>query len=643
MELLPAVDGNDLGRLGAKAAVVFFRELLWAEIPAGARIRVPEAIHAPDGGIDGTVRIPSGVLLPAGPSVLREGLTCYQIKTGKSVRITQKKARDALLFGPCRKNAEAQKIVPRIRDCLEGGGTLVFVLFGMGTPGRGDEEEMLRQDIAAANPRYANARIEVWRQDELIGHLGRHSALRRRLKDGGHAAYQDHAHWGENEEMMRDFVEGRGYGRFSEEVISRLRADGPVDVRITGPPGSGKTRTVHEITRDEATAPHVLYFESPALLRDGGMLDLLIEDRSERALLVVDECDQSEWERLRSRTGPTNGRIGLVTIHNERDADGALSLPELAQDEIKKIIKGHGAALADRSLDDLARWCTPSPRYAHRIGEWVKSNPKDFHDHPLDEKRLHRQYIAGDLDLAGAEYRRREAVLLWFGLFARVGHDRPHADESAFLALHLRDHMGMPIGEFDSIVADLRNLKILQGHKSLYVAPALLHWWLWREWWERNGRRFDIAGLLSAGGPDGVLIPEPLFGRLVDMFANASASKEATAAALEMLAEHGPFGDGSLLEDRQGARLFSSLSAAAPEAALRLLARTVGTWDDGRLAGFRTGRSNVVLALEEMARMTDDFGGVAGVLLRLAANENEAAYNSASGVLAGLFSMEAYG
>ena len=629
------VTADDLGRLGPKGAVRVFRSILWADATVyNTRIDVPDAIYAPDGGIDATVTISGYAPPPDSPSALRPGLASYQIKTGRSISIGDKGDRHRLLYG----SEKSTELSPRVRECLEAGGTLVFVLFGSDTPARADAESLLRQDLPEGLD-YSDAKIEVWLQNQLIGHLDRHPALRRRLKDAGHAAYQDRTRWGANEDMSARFVEGPGHAEFFSTARARLRSR-ELDVRITGPPGSGKTRAAYEITGEDDLAPLVLYFENPAPLRDGGMLDLLVESRQAHAILVVDECDEKEWERLRNRTGPTGGRIRLVTVHNERDADGAMEVPELGRETIREIIRGHNADMDGALLDDLAGWCTPSPRYAHRIGERAASGPGDFLENPLDEKRLHRHYIAGSLPLEGADYRRREAVLLWFGLFTKVGHDRPYAAESGFLAAKMGAHMGMPIGEFDSIVDDLRRLKILQGYRTLYVAPGMLHWWLWREWWERNGRRFPgIGRFLSADGSGkGDQMPVSLFGRFADMFANAGASAEAAHAAADMLSEQGLFGDGALLGDRNGARLFLSLARAVPDDALRLLVRTVGAWDDARLAGFRTGRREAVLALEGIARRTARLGDAAGVLLRLAASENESCSNSASGVFVGLFS-----
>lgn len=49
-----AADGHDLDRLGERDAVALFGGMLRAMLPAGeARIQMPDAVHAPDGGIDG--------------------------------------------------------------------------------------------------------------------------------------------------------------------------------------------------------------------------------------------------------------------------------------------------------------------------------------------------------------------------------------------------------------------------------------------------------------------------------------------------------------------------------------------------------------------------------------------------------------
>ena len=631
------VTADDLVRLRPDEAVSLFRSLLWADASIyNVRIDAPGAVNAPDGGVDATVAVPGGAPPPSGPSVLLPGLTCYQIKTGRSISIGNKKDRRRLLYG----SASNTELSPRVKECLDAGGTLVFILFGSDTPSRADAEGFLRRELPEGA--YDNARIEVWLQNELIGHLGRYPALRRMVKGDGHAEYLDHGGWGRNRDMGGRFVRGKRHAAFIRRLRRALRPSGSkhVDVRLVGPPGSGKTRLAHEITKTKDLAPLVLYFENPAPLADNRILNALAEGEREHAILVVDECDARERERIGNRIHGAGGRVLLVTIFNRDDDGGALGIPELGAPEIKRIIQGYRAPVRDDNVDALASLCTPSPRYAHRLAARMRSDPAGFFRRPLDPAWLHKNYIAGTLDIESDEYRDREAVLTWFGLFEMVGHDPPHAAESEFLAQNAERHENIAPGRFDKIVDDLRALKILQGYKTLYVAPAMLHLWLWGEWWRLHGRRFDLAAFLSGEGcGPGAPIPPKMFDWFVQMFVHVSVSPEATRAAREILAADGPFGsDDRLFENPLGAKLFRPFVGADPDAALALLSRTVGAWSDARLKAFRTGRREAVWAMETIARRSRDARTVARVLLRLAANENEGVSNNATGVLARLFS-----
>ena len=636
-----AVTADDLARLRPDEAVSLFRSLLWADASIyNVRIDAPSAVNAPDGGVDATVAVPGGASPPSGPSVLRPGLTCYQIKTGRSISIGDKNARRRLLYGP----AGSTELSPRVKECLDAGGTLVFVLFGSDTPSRADAEGLLRRDLPEG-PAYDSARIEVWRQNELIGHLGRHPALRRMLKGGGHESYLTHGGWGAGGDMGGMFVQGESHAAFIGNVRRGLRAAGGtrVDMRLVGPPGSGKTRLAHEITKASDLAPLVLYFENPAPLADNRILNALAEGEQEHAILVVDECDTRERERIVNRVSGAGGRVRLLTIFNKSDDVDALGIPELGEPEIKRIIQGYGAPVDEAKVAALASLCAPSPRYAHRLAGRMLSDPDGLFRRPLDPAWLHRNYIAGALDVEGAEYADREAVLTWFGLFEMVGHDPPYEAESEFLAQYAEMHDGIAPGRFDRIVGDLRDLKILHGYKTLYVAPPMLHLWLWGEWWRVHGRRLDLAAFLSGDGTaSGRPMPARLFEWFAQMLASASDLPEAAGVAGGMLAAGGLLGsggDGHMLENAPGARLFRSAAMANPEAALALLSRTVATWGDARLAAFRAGRRDIVQATVEIARRSKDIGAAARILLRLAANENDNATGSATSAFARLFAL----
>ena len=629
------IGGDDLGRLSDKEAVDVFAALLWADSAARgipAEIDIPRNTDARDGGIDATVKAPVDIAMEG---AIRPGVTGYQVKTEKGLNPAARDARRRLLFRPA-----GGGLRPRIKNCLDRGETLVVVLFGVDAPDREDgSANLIRDDVARVDPSYGDAKVEVWRQDRLIGYIERYPALKRRLKGLRDVQFHAHRQWESiSKDMARHFVPGPSQRRLIDRARSELRNTAShADVRIVGRPGSGRTRIVHEITRPDDLAPFVLYFENPSHVRHGGFLSRLLDDGNIRAILAVDECDAENWHYLRDLTEKTAGRVKLVTMYNKKDSDGCHDLEDLGLEEIKKIIMGYGADVPADAVDRLAHACRPSPRYAHHFAELMESDPDGFPARRLSEDAIHEKYIGAGLGpLDGARAEKRKLVLLQFCLFARVGCKGPESDEFEFLRQKSGREDGILPHEFNTIVDELRKLKILQGYKSLYIAPYMLHLWLWNEWWRLYGDGPEPGALLSPG--DGM--PDALKRAFREMLAGDSSPK--IAAARTLLGEGGPFDDGggAALDDPDGAKAFNALARADPDSALRLLERTVCRWDDRRLAGFATGRRHVVWAIERMAGKSEDLDAVARVLLCLAANENEQGIaNNATGIFARLFVM----
>ena len=633
---------DDLGRLSDAEAARLFVDLLRAD--AGARgipasIDAPRDMHAGDGGIDATVRAPAEV---PGRGVIGPGVTRYLIRSGKGLDPAAKDDRRRLLFGP----GGGGGLPPRVKECLDRGEALVVALFGTDAPGAGrDAEELVREDLAGIDPSYGGAKVEVWHRHRLLGHIARHPPLQRRLKGASGAPFLAHRQWAQSfEDRTQRFVAGPPQNDLIERARRELRSgSGCADVRIAGRPGSGKTRIAHEITRPDDLAPRTLYFENPSHVQHGNFLNLLLEDEAAGAILVVDECDTEDWRYLQDRTLKTGGRVRLVTMYSKTDSEECLVLDDLGLPEIKKIIEGYGADVPGDVVDSLAHACGPSPRYAHRFAGMMASDPGGFPGGAIAGSEVHERYIGAGLGPGDAErIRKRRSVLMQFAIFARVGWRRPNAGEYEFLRKRCGREHGIAPEEFDAAVDELRMLKVLQGYKALYIAPHMLHLWLWGEWWKMHGSGSAPGMLLSPGGGDGGGgMPDGLKRAFREMA--ASDSDAGAAAARAMLGRGGPFdgGGGDALEDPGGARTFAALAGADPGSALRLLERTVCKWDDRRLAGFVAGRRSVVGAIEEMAAGSGELLEAAvRALLPLAANESERGIaNNATGVLCRLFVM----
>lgn len=637
MNTLQSARTEDLGALSPGDAVAFFADMLRAEAASmgmsSTGIHAPLSISTPDGGVDVTVHAPADA---NGRGLILPGLSCYQIKTGDNVR-----------FGPsgwkrvlC--SNKQGKLSPRVESCIGEGGTFVVVLFGVDKPSpRRNPADSLR-DYLREHHSYGRAKVAVWQQSDLLGFLGPHPALQRRLRHTEDVSFLDHASWSDLLEMQRrPFVQGERQKAFVKCARDKLRktVPGGANVRITGAPGSGKTRIAREITDTDDLRPQTMYFNRPSP-NVFAALNRMAREGS-HAVVVVDECEGGEWEKLLDRAGGADGRIRLVTIHNGK-GNGAEPgpLPELDLQQIKEIISKNYGKASDEHAEGLARLCAPSPRYAHRLTDHLKDGKTSVKE-LISEDSVHNAYIADSLRVQSSEFQRRKAVLAWFALFDRVGYEGDHSDDAGFLAAKLAEWEGMRRGEFNRIVDDLRGLKILQGHRTLYVAPAMLQLWLWREWWRINGPSFDLDGFARAEPGDGrpVPMPDDLFGWFSDMFANTSVSADAARVAKDLLGMDGPFAWSGAWKTERGASLFHALARADPGSALRLLERTVGTWSYEQLEEFTTGRREVMWSLERMVREGDNFEAAADVIARLAAAENEEHEGSATSIFAQLFTM----
>jgi len=661
VSLFLEIGGEDLGRLSPEEAVGLFADLLRAEAVSSGRplagIRAPLSTSAPDGGVDITVRAPDGAGAPdggvditvrapdgaGGSGIIAPGLTCYQVKSGRNVRL------GPAGWGRLLCNSNREKLPHKIESCIGEGGTFAVVLFGVDKPSRtGDPADSLREYLRECHS-LDGAKVAVWQQSDLLGFLGAYPALQRRLKRT-EEAFCDHASWSSVPEMRsKPFVGGERQDAFAERVRDKLRRanGGPVDVRIIGMPGSGKTRIVREITDTDDLRPLTVYFDRPT---PGAyaVLDRMALEGS-HAVVVVDECEDAEWEKLRGRAGGAGGRVKLVTIHNGYGGGTAPErLPELDLQQIKGIISWHlgnakggaaNGAAKDEAVDGLAKLCIPSPRYAHRLADRLGNSNMPIMGQ-IGEDSVHNMYIADSLQVSSSEFQRRKAVLMWFALFEKVGYEGRHSADAEFLAAKIIEWEGIRRGEFNRIVDDLRSLKILQGHRTLYVAPTLLQLWLWREWWRINGPSFDLDDFARAspgsGGP--LPMPDDLFGWFSSMFVNAGVSGDASRVASSLLGRDGPFEWFGAWKPERAARLFHALARADPDSALRLLERTVGTWSYEMLGEF-TGRREVMWSLERMVRKEENFEAAADVIIRLAAVETEDHAGSATNVFARLFTM----
>ena len=395
-----------------------------------------------------------------------------------------------------------------------------------------------------------------------------------------------------------------------------LLGDRIVHVRVTGDPGSGKTRLALEATRDERLRGRVLYADGPDSVRTlVDHVNMGGTGGSENSIVVVDECNGLEHACIQGEIA-NSSRIRLVTVHGGADGGvpGAahMPVPPLAGEQVREIISA--CAGAGRDVDAWAEYCRASPRAAHIVGACLRDGRGGAPPAP-GAAAVWDRCIAGRDGPRGPGFGARRAALEWLGLFRDVGCGGARARELDAVAKLAEGDAGVARREFMGAIRDLRGMDLLRGASVLHITPKLLHVRMWDEWWARHEPgAAPWADLLAGGGGGGEGgAAEGLLWRHLDMYIYARGSAGASRAAKKMLLPGGLLDSAGALRSRLGAAFLSALAPVDTASTLACIEGIAGR--AGALGGAHPG---VAYALAQALSHEGSFGGAMRLLLRLA-------------------------
>jgi len=637
MSLLFEVKPEHLQNLGSERSVDLIRYLIWSDATASGigknLINVPTQITVKDGGVDGEV---NGAEEDGKYGIIKKGITRYQIKSG-DFSPTESNIKSIL----CKDGTDELK--DRIKSCLDKDGTLVIVFTGWDNPDATDDNGIsnkFREKLQSISDKYKTCKIEVWRQNTIIGLLENFPSLRLYVLNMDNRSFYFHDEWAKSSDMRPVLHLGEYQKKFIRDFEENLRAnDGPVHVRTIGEPGIGKTKLVLEVTSSDDLKPLTIYVEDPTKLEGMNFLNHISSmDDESNIVLVVDECDYNDQAKIWNRLQHKSPKIKLVTIFNEPDDSSGttirMNVPELRDREIGTIL--HKEYKVDKN--ELAKWvefCKPSPRAAHIIGQNLRENPEDVLK-PPDTVQVWDRYIASRLSFNSEEFKNRRIVMRWISLFKKFGFEASLKIEAQKIASFVEKNHGIRIGTFMETVRKLKEMRILQGHSTLYITPKILHVYFWTQWWKKYGQGMapSLDELVTSEGGTGD--PARLLTWYCDMFEYAKQSPEASRVVTALL--NGKFFDGdAVLKSRLIASFFLTLSKTDPSSALGHLEKIIGTKSREELLDATTGRREIVWSLERMSAFKKYFGRSASLLLLLADAENETCSNNATGIFTDLF------
>ena len=630
------VENDDLSRLDQNTSVDFFRKLLWAEARRLgielSKINVSSWVNVPDGGVDASV---DGIQINNGMGIIKQGKTCYQIKSGTEFKPWQEAVIKEELFGS--KTPECENLKESIQNCFDVDGTYVLVCTGIDPVPK--DQDSIRSHIVEYLEQcgYSNPKIEVFTQNNLKGFLESFPSLALQVKKLDKTNYQSHESWAEDDDMRSPFFPGKSQTVLISKIQDELRNNNTTShVRIVGVPGIGKTKLVFEATREDDLSPLVIYCNA-SQFRDSELMNAILRvDNSFYVILIVDECDPDNrfyiWNKLQHR-GP---RIKLITIYNDSDPIAGSSISEfsterLEDDQILAIIKGHG--VTDEQAKQYIQFSDGSPRMAHHTGRILSNHPGDPSQLLNDDYLYQRFYIDLIENTNSQSFQQRELVLRYISLFKRFGFSGPVVTEAQEIAKKVEvANPNITWSRFQEIIDDLRKRKILQGGSTLYITPIALQIKLWVDWWKIYGNTFDLEMFIQD-------LPTQLVEWFFEMYRYAGESEAAAKVVKSFLSPNGVFKDIEDFNTRLGSRFFLALTEADPKSALGCLRRTIGNCDRESLQLFSEGRRDVIWALEKIVMHRSLFPDGVRLLLKLGEAENEHYSNNASGVFARLFSL----
>jgi len=585
-------------------------------------------INESDGGIDAKVE---GSLHEN--SLLNLGSTYYQIKTGSGFKPWQDSSLKAELFGK-NKALTKKNLKPAIKECFDKDGTYTILTLGHDITPEKHQKSIDNAVSLLKQCGYSNPKIKLYSQGQIAGEIGKYPSICADLIGLSDCNFRTFSSWQRMSHMQTDLKLGLTQSEFIDTLRKNLQEDNVQHIRITGEPGIGKTRLTLESLSDSSIAPSVIYVQTGEDFQKSKLFtEILKADRQYFVTLVIDDCDTRDmtsiWQNLKALAG-----IKLITIsHNDEDIyDGTmkkLSCPSLTEKEIQEVLAGY---IGNQDLHRWASWCDGSPRVAHALGENLKNNPGDLLQSPADIPIWDR-FIIGHKKIQPSEEDQYQIVLTHIALFQRFGFESPVTEEARFISQWIeKNNPTITWNQFQKIVQHYRSRRIIQGQHTLYIVPKALHIYLWIKFWKEYGRDFPFKEFLNE-------LPENMSHWFLQQFKYAQSAPQTQPIVEGILSDGGLFADKTFFFSETGLRFLNYLAEAAPSGVLSLIEKTIGTWNHEELYKWRTGRQEIVSALEKIIVWEGFFIRSAQILINMALAENSNYSNNSKGILLGLFSI----
>lgn len=502
---------QDLKELNAGKAVEFFRRLIWLEAErVGIRsnlIDVPLDIYSPDGGIDAYIENAN----PSSDDVIPIGNTGFQIKSGKFY--LSKSIKELYKF----KRIDGQ-LKSGIKEILDKDGTYIQVLFSEPTYTRkradyniNSIESGLIEELKKNG--YTNPKIRVYTITQILGFCRRFPSLTIYLRPEL-MPYKNFDSWSQNKdiEFPVEYYLDEERIKIIEEIRKILRDSNSNCLRISGFPGIGKTRLIHEVLNVEDLKNLVMYIEAERFYLSEGY-DFLKNSEDLSVIIVLDNCSKLYHEKIINSIFTKKSRIKIISIALEREEPlliycKSFQIPYLEREVLKRMIKNELNEISPIAIKKILDFVGGFPKVAVMLIQYYNLHPNKMVEDikEIKDNIFVNRLIGGELDPFTQDFVKIKKVFTYLSLFGNLGFIGQESDDYVKLSEKLgiplpfenifesmkslseetkwiANYIGIEWNEFKEIIKYNKQRGLIHGKYKIYLTPYPLRTHLINEWW----------------------------------------------------------------------------------------------------------------------------------------------------------------
>jgi hypothetical protein len=574
---------------------------------------VTDGNTVPDGGIDARIKWPSGIEHDL--DLLKGGENILQFKSGK---LTDRQI-------------ETEFKKPGVQKILKSGGAYLLcvgkdLVHNTAKARRAKLKELCR------SRRIPSSRAQIVFGSGIARWVNKYPALQAfRVFGKQIPEYITVDRWRtDNPQLSYPFHSDKSRAETIEKIHKFLHGNTGSDVlRLEGPAGVGKTRLSLEAVKTSEWATRTVYAPNADGPDVTAFLASVYSNHQASAIAIIDECDQTRHSTLTQYAENSGGRLKLITVGI---ADVLHETPPLQLTEHYEL-----KPFSDADIETIIRTA-----YSAATKEFIDATVRLSGGYV----KL-AMFVAGILDKKGPQppmkivkgreirpiLRKLVPENLWKSLQAlsvlvRIGWEEELRKEAETVAAFIN----LPFATLESSVRQLkeRGVVVPRG-RYLYVSPDLLALEAAADLWDEKGTMLiKLIEALESAEPR-----RQLLRRLVSM----SEHTEVRKAVQGILSKKGLFPSLTELDNPFLSEVFRILSSALPLEAVDLLTEHVVAALREDLLDFKTGRRDVVWALQSLQRRPETSMKAARVLMKLALSETEEISNNATAIFARFFQV----